>query len=195
MVRPVCRKHHAWHAVLWSCVRRPSCEHGESIASRGGVDVLDHSVYWLLPNGETTCCSARQLFQDRHRLGLQPDTKDDYVAVGNALGFTFLGGRCDVTELLADPGTLQEQRWSQLPWEVPNSSMDACWWLTNMPMGVVGDIVDMSTPPKFLCRSLAHLRVELHQSCVATIAKLRLERSHRQSLNTIAAERLRVNPY
>ena len=123
------------------------------------MDVLDQSVYWLLPNGETTCRTARHLIQDRHRLGLQPDTKDEYEAIGNALGFTYLGGRCDVTELLADPGTLQEQRWSQLPWEVPNSSMDACWWWTNLPIGVAGGCVDLPTSPKLLCGSLSHLRV------------------------------------
>ena len=121
----------------------------------GGVDVLDAPVYWLFPNGETTCCTARHMQRDRHRAGAQPDSKEDYEAIGNALGFTYLGGRCDVTDLLADPGTLQEQRWSQLPWELPKSSIDACWWLTNTPAGDDGGSVDLSTPPKLLCKSLA----------------------------------------
>ena len=70
----------------------------KALPSRG-VDVLDVPVYWLLPNGETMCCSARQLQTDRHRIGLQPDSKDDYQTIGKALGFTCLGGRCDGTEL------------------------------------------------------------------------------------------------
>ena len=91
----------------------------EKASPSGGVDVLDEPAYWLLPNGETTCCTARHLIQDRHRHGLQPDTKYEYAAIGNALGCAFLGGRCEVTDLLADPGTLQEQRWSHLPWGLP----------------------------------------------------------------------------
>merc|ERR1712197_86661 len=133
----------------------------------GGVDVLDTPVYWLLPNGETTCCTARRLQQDRQRVGLQPDSKDEYEAIGNAMGFTYLGGRCGCTDLLADPGTLQEQRWAQLPWESPKSSMEACWWLTNLPIGDDGGSVNLSMTAKLLRRSLAYLRAELHQNSVA----------------------------
>ena len=99
----------------------------------GGVDVLDTPVYWLLPNGDTKCCSARVLHTYRSRLGLQADNKDEHEAVGRALGFAFLGGRCDATDLLADPGRLQEQKWSTLQWQLPSSSMDVRWWLTNLP--------------------------------------------------------------
>ena len=153
--------------------------------------MLDTPVYWLLPNGETTCCTARRLQQDRQRVGLQPDSKDEYEAIGNAMGFTYLGGRCDCTDLLEDPGTLQEQRWAQLPWELPKSSMEACWWLANLPNGDDGSSVDLSMTAKLLCKSLAYLRVELHQTSVANIAKLRLERSRRQSLNEKAVKLLR----
>ena len=98
----------------------------EKVLPAKDVDALDVPVYWLLPKGETTCCTARHMHQDRHRLGAQPDSKDDYEAIGSALGFTYRGGRCDVTDSLADPGTLQVQRWSQLPWELPKSAIDAC---------------------------------------------------------------------
>ena len=91
----------------------------------GGVDVLDVSVYWLLPSGETTCCSARHLHKDRHRVGVQLDSQDDYEAMGQALGLTYLGGRCDVTDFVQDPGTLRKRRWASLPWMMPTSSMDA----------------------------------------------------------------------
>ena len=80
----------------------------------GGVNVLGTLVSWLFPNGETKCCSARILHTDRHCVGVQPDSKEDYEAIGSALGFTFLGGRCDVTDLLADPGTLQERKWEHI---------------------------------------------------------------------------------
>ena len=163
----------------------------QGIAGKG-VDVLVYSVYWLLPNGETKCCSARALHTDRSRLGLQADSEDEYRAIGSALGFAFLGGRCDVTDLLADPGTLQEQKWSTLQWQLPSSSMDACWWLTNLPLHEVSGRARcvLSAKPKFLCESLAFLRVELHQTSVANIAKLRAERHRRRSLNTATAHAL-----
>ena len=56
----------------------------------GGVDVLDSPVYWLFPNGETQCCSARSLHIDRRHIGIQADSKEDYEAIGAALGFHFL---------------------------------------------------------------------------------------------------------
>ena len=93
----------------------------------GGVDVLDVPVYWLLPSGETTCCSARHLHKDCHRVGVQFDSQDDYEAMGKARRLKYIGGRCDVTDLLEDLGTLRERRWASLPWEMPTSSMDACW--------------------------------------------------------------------
>ena len=53
----------------------------------GGVDVLDASAYWRLPNGETKCCSGRALRKGRSRMGFQPDSKDEYEAIGAVLGF------------------------------------------------------------------------------------------------------------
>ena len=115
----------------------------------GGAGVLDVSVYWLLPSGETICCSARQLLKDRHRVGVQRDTQDDYDATGKALGLTYLGGRCDVTELLADLGTLRDKRWASLLWLIPKSSMDVCWWITNLPVQDGGGVAeyDLSLTP------------------------------------------------
>ena len=158
----------------------------------GGVDALDTSVYWLLPNGETKCCSARMLHKDRSRMGLQPDSKDEYEAIGSALGFSFLGGRCDVTDLLADLGTLQEQKWATLQWQLPISSMDACWWLTNPPLQDTGASAssDLSATPQLMCKSLAYLRVELHQTRVANMSKLRAERHRRRSQNIATVQRL-----
>ena len=124
---------------------------------------------------------------------LQPDSKDDYEAIGSALDLTFLGGRCDVTDLLADPGTLREKRWATLQWQLPTSSVDACWWLTNHPLHVAGthDADDLPTKAKFLCKSLAYLRVELHQKSVANMSKLRAERHRRRSQNIATVQRLR----
>ena len=132
--------------------------------------------------------AARALHKDRSRMGLQPDSKDEYEAIGAALGFSFLGGRCDVTDLLADLGTLQEQKWATLQWQLPSSSMGACWWLTNPPPQDVGTSVspDLSANPKLLRKSLAFLRVELHQTRVANMSKLRAERHRRRSQNIAA---------
>ena len=58
----------------------------EKALPSGGVDVLDVPVYGLLPNGETTCCTARRIREDRHCLGVLADIKDDYAAMCKALG-------------------------------------------------------------------------------------------------------------
>ena len=110
--------------------------------------------------------------------------------MGKALRLKYLGGRCDVTELLEDLGTLREKRWASLPWEMPKSSMDACWWITNLPVQDGGGVAecDFSVAPKLLCKSLAYLRVELHQHSVANIAKLRLERRRRRDLNVATVQ-------
>ena len=130
-------------------------------------------------------------------MGLQPDIKDEYEAIGAALGFSFLGGRCDVTDLLADLGTLQEQKWATLQWQLPSSSMDACWWLANPPLQDTGASVshDLSTKPKLSRKILAFLRVELHQTRVANMSKLRAERRRRRSQNAATVQRLEENPY
>ena len=75
--------------------------------------------------------------------------------------------------------------------------MDACWWLTNLPLHEVSGHAscDLSAKPKFLRKSLAYLRVELHQTSVANIAKLRAERHRRRSLNTATAHALQANPH
>ena len=99
----------------------------------GGVDVLDEPVYWLFLRGALLCRFPRDLQRAGPAAGNTPDSKDDYEAVGAALGYQFLGGRCDTTELLQDPGTLAEGRWTQLSWSLPESTLAACWWLTNAP--------------------------------------------------------------
>ena len=41
--------------------------------------------------------------------GNTPGSKADYEAVGATLGYKFLRGRCDTTELLQDPGSLADR--------------------------------------------------------------------------------------
>ena len=110
--------------------------------------------------------------------------------MGAALGYEFLGSS-DTTELLQEPGTLAEHRWKRLGWSVPESTLAACWWLTNAPAqeGREAENCDFSARPRLLCKSLGVLRAELHQSQVATIPKVRAERQRRRDRNH-ATERL-----
>ena len=161
------------------------------------MDVLDEAVYWLFPSGALLCRSPRDLQRAGPAAGNTPDSKDDYEAVGAALGYQFLGGRCDTTELLQDPGTLAERRWTQLSWSLPESTLAACWWLTNAPPEdpKAAPDRDLSARPKLLCRSLGVLRVELHQNRVATIAKVRSERQRRRKQNAATELLLKQNPF
>ena len=163
----------------------------------GGVDVLDEAVYWLFPSGALLCRSPRDLQRAGPAAGNTPDSKDDYEAVGAALGYQFLGGRCDTTELLQDPGIVAERRWTQLSWSLPESTLAACWWLTNAPPEdpKAAPDRDLSARPKLLCRSLGVLRVELHQNRVATIAKVRSERQRRRKQNAATELLLKQNPF
>ena len=100
----------------------------------GGIDVLDHRVYWLFPNGAVRCCSARDLHQRCPSEASKADSIDNYECIAEVLGFKYLGGQCDVTDLLQDKGALKEERWKAYGWRLPASSVASCWWLTN-PIG------------------------------------------------------------
>ena len=115
--------------------------------------------------------------------------------MGAALGYEFLGSS-DTTELLQEPGTLAEGRWKRLAWTVPESTLAACWWLTNAPAqdGKEAENCDLSARPRLLCKSLGVLRAELHQSQVATIAKVRAERQRRRDRNHATERLLQQNP-
>ena len=71
------------------------------------------------------------------------------MAMAEAFGYIYLGGRCDVTELLQEGGTMNEERWALLPWQLPETPLSACWWLTNRQ-----DLGSEEARPKFLCKSL-----------------------------------------
>ena len=87
-----------------------------------------------------------------------------------------------------------------MPFDLPESSLAGCWWLTNP----AGRTTQRKTPeqrdpgavvPKFLWKSLAVLVAELHQARVATVSKLsselhgRLERN-RELMRDISNTRL-----
>ena len=69
-------------------------------------------------------------------------------------------------------------------------------WLTNAPAQDANNASegDLSARPKLLCKSLGVLRAELHQSQVATIAKVRAERQRRRDRNHATERLLKQNP-
>ena len=151
---------------------------------------LDAKAYWLLPQGTLRCTSARELHQgSAAALAAAPtDTEAEYQDVAAAFGYLYLGGRCDVTELLQERGTMVEERWKELEWQVPESSLSACWWLTNPQ-----ERSSTEALPHFLCKSIGILRAEQHRQRVASLGKLREELQRRQEQNRRARALLEQN--
>ena len=79
---------------------------------------------------------------------------------------------------------------------LPESTLAACWWLTNAPAEDRNDATegDFSARSKLLCRSFGVPRTELHQSQVAAIAKVRAERQRRRNRNAATVLLLKQNP-
>ena len=76
--------------------------------------------------------------------------------MGAALGYEFLGSS-DTTELLQEPGTLAEGRWKRLACIAPESTLAACWWLTNAPVQDVKEAenCDLSARPGCFAKAWA----------------------------------------
>jgi len=66
---------------------------------QGGVDVIDTKVYWLFPSGVLRCLTMRELRLLSATEFTEEETVDAYHAVAEALGYRYLGGRCDMTGL------------------------------------------------------------------------------------------------
>ncbi len=144
------------------------------------ASALDAKAYWLHPGGTLHCLSARDLQEGGAAAmsAVPPDTEEEYKEVAAAFGYLYLGGRCDVTDLLQDRGTMQDQRWVALTWQVPETALSACWWMTNPQDMACADAV-----PHFLCKSIGLLRAELHRLRVATLGKIRDELQRRREKN------------
>ncbi len=154
----------------------------------GGVDVLDAKAYWLYPSGALRCMSARELQEAGAAAAAPPESEEEYEYVAASFGYLYLGGRCDVTDSLQEPGTMQDRRWSELAWSLPETALSPCWWLTNPK-----DIANSEATPRFLNKSIAILRAELHRLRVATLGKTRDELRRRQEQNAQARARLFEN--
>ena len=83
---------------------------------------------------------------------------------------------------------MAEQRWKVLEWQLPESALSACWWLTNPQEGS-----SMEASPHFLCKSIGILRAEQHRLRVASLGKLREELQRRQEQNRQARAHLEEN--
>ena len=77
--------------------------------------------------------------------------------------------------------------WRRQAWEWPEDETAACWWIANYADE------DKNKEVKLICRSLACMRMELHQSRLATTAKLRAEWDRRLERNAAAVDVLNSN--
>ena len=103
---------------------------------RGGLDIADVPVYWELPSGRVECWSVARLADATADELAAEDGRPEYEAVALEFGFKFLGtAKPDaLAALLKEPGTLAERRWEGMTFDLPESSLAGCWWLTN-PIG------------------------------------------------------------
>ena len=83
---------------------------------------------------------------------------------------------------------MAEERWKVVEWQLPESALSACWWLTN-PL----ERSSMEASPHFLCKSIGILRAELHRLRVASLGKLREELQRRREQNRQARAGLEEN--
>jgi hypothetical protein len=156
---------------------------------KGGLDCQDEDVFWVLPGGASLCMSLRALAEAREDELVSGDADEAYRAVAEQIDADVLGtaSESDLAALRQDPGTLADRRWEEAVWSLPADETTPCWWLVN-PTDVPTKV------PRFLCRSLVVLRLELKNSRCATSDKLRSEWERRVEDNACAAAILEANP-
>ena len=84
-------------------------------------------------------------------------------------------------------GTVQDKQFGKLDWRSPDSSLHACWWITNAHSAP-------QEPARLLVKSLAVLRAELHRTRVATLSSVSAEIQRRAVHNSRVRTILESNP-
>ena len=140
-------------------------------------------MYWTLPDGRCVCWTAREMANAREDQLADKDSAAAYDEVGKQMGYIALGQlpEDDLEAYRANTGTLAERSWKHYTWARPGSELCACWWVVNADDPDKGQLVKMS------CVSLACLRLELHDSRIASSAKLRTAWVRRKDENKKAA--------
>jgi hypothetical protein len=153
-----------------------------------GKDIQDELLFWALPCGSVKCWSLRGLVNARDDEKAPADSEDAYRKVAAEFSYDVLGkaSDADVLWLREDPGTLAERRWDAIQWSLPPDEASSCWFLVN-------PTEDGDKEPKFVCRSLTCLRLELSHARVASSAKLRRAWESRLEDNARAVEALLNN--
>ena len=141
-----------------NCPERP--EYRLDDVPNNGVDMLDEKVNWTLASGAVECHSLSE-FKDA-KLDEEKDSEASYKSIGGHFGYEPLGVPEDEEQEAAwheyrdAPGPVGERRWERaIKWKQPATEVVSCWWATNMTAR------DQSEEAKFLCRSVATLRVIL----------------------------------
>ena len=158
---------------------------------QNGVDIVDVPMYWRLNEGRVVCWSVEQLIRKTEADIKDADDANVYQAVGEELGFRYLGAvyeKAFMKPFLEDPGELRDKRWGNVSFFTPPDSLSPCWWLTNPR-------AEDCAAPKCLERCLALLLAELRSKRVATVTKLVEERVRRVRSNLEVQERVEGNPF
>ena len=156
----------------------------------GGKDIQDTPVFWTLPGGMTVEKSMREIIEmpENEVLYNKGRTNEEYHNVAKEMGYWCIGAVADkdLEEFKADPGTLKDEKFRNIPAVMPLNDMAPCWWAVTRG--------DLDKPAPLLCHSLMQLQLELQHHRLATPGKLSNEWMRRCDHNAEALDALEDYP-
>ena len=95
-----------------------------------GCDLQDHPLYWTFPCGRCDCLTLREFYFAKPDQLMAQGSLEAYREIASKLHFDVLGTLADEEQLVAlreDLGTLSDETWRYLPWEMPPDEASPCW--------------------------------------------------------------------
>ena len=98
---------------------------------KAGYDMQHHPVYWVLPCGRCVCMSLRELYLAKPDQLLPQNSKEAYREIASELHFDVLGVAQEepFADFKENPGTLADQKWLSISWNLPEDEASPCWRL------------------------------------------------------------------
>jgi hypothetical protein len=159
-------------------------------------DIQHERFYWEdTSTGGCVCLSLLELRDAKEDLTVPEGSQEALHAIADQFGYDVLGfPSTKEDEALFDEyrqgslGSKKERRWEDgIVFQKPAKESERCWFLTN------AGVADQGQEPKFVCRSVATLRVQLREMRIATTAKIRTEHETRSQRNAEAVAVLDAN--
>jgi hypothetical protein len=159
-------------------------------------DIQHERFYWEdTSTGGCVCLSLLELRDAKEDLTVPEGSQEALHVIADQFGYDVLGfPSTKEDEALFDEyrqgslGSKKERRWEDgIVFQKPAKESERCWFLTN------AGVADQGQEPKFVCRSVATLRVQLREMRIATTAKIRTEHETRSQRNAEAVAVLDAN--